>query len=203
MPLRHRIATAVAALAILLASPSSHAASFRIDLPGLVGAYDTPADHREAAYDLGVDLASIESIGFELEMGDANGSLFCTTSIPPHCSAVTQLSIVLSGSGGSSLAFVAHALRRDSLNGFNFSPGGILAPGLGFLADPWPEFLLGREGVVGFRLAETGWGFYRGEILSAKLVIVGTPVPSPSTAGSILLGVAMLSAIGRVRRQTA
>jgi hypothetical protein len=120
---------------------------------------------------------------------------------------VTRFTIVLRGSDGASLELHSSSIRRDSLNEFSYSPGGVLDPEFGFIADPWPGFLFDREGSVSFELwalpGDDAPSFYRGEIQSAKLVIVGTAVPSPSTAGSILLGLAMLSAIGRARRQIA
>jgi hypothetical protein len=188
---------------------AARAASFRIDLPTLSGAYDAPGDQREAAYDLGVRLATIESIGFELEIGDADSGGMCTLSIPGYCTPGTSFTIVLRGPNGASFVATASNLQRNARNTFGFLPGGVLDPEDGFLQDPWPDFLFDREGVVTFELrgftppGGLSPDFHRGEIRSATLVINGTPVPSPSTAASILLGLAMLARFRRVRLRTA
>jgi hypothetical protein len=192
---------------VLLVPFAAHAATFRIDLPGLRGDYDAPGDRREAVYDLGQRLSTIESIGFELELGDADSGGMCTLSIPGYCTPGTQFTIVLRGADGASLQLIGPGfLRPNSLNEFRYTGGGILDPVLGFILDPLPEFLLGGHGSITFELrgfprSEGGsLDFYRGEIRSATFVVNGTPVPSASTAGSILLGLAMLSRRRRIGR---
>jgi hypothetical protein len=189
----------------LLAPVATRAASFRIELPALSGAYDAPGDRREAAYDLGARLATIDSIAFELEIGDADPGGMCTLSIPGYCTPGTSFTIVLRGPDGASFVATSSNLQPNARNSFGFLPGGVLDPEEGFIQNPWPDFLFDREGDVTFELRGfpgpgASLDFHRGEIRSATLVINGTPVPSPSTAASILLGLAMLARPRRAQR---
>lgn len=188
-----------AVLCVVIAPALATAATIRADLPGLAGAYDRPGERRTAAFDLGVRLSAIESVTVELLLGDADRGGLCTLSIPEECTSGTRLRIVLAGDDGGSLPVASSGLRRDTLNALGIAMGGILDPVLGFLQDPWPDFLFAGRGTIDVELIASlgpGWiapGFHRGEVLSAALVVVGTPVPSPSAGASVALGLALLA----------
>lgn len=205
MEQKRRIVAWLIALGASSVATQVDAATFRVDLPELAGAYEQPGDRRATAFDIGTRLVAIESITIELTVGDADTGGLCTASIPAECTAGTVLDLFLSAGTGESLSGGFRGIAPRSVGQTRIFPGGRLDPGLGMVLDPWPQFLFaGRASVdlalVGIRGPGTiPPGFHRADVLSVTIVIEGTPVPSPSVNASILLGLGLLGAHRRSR----
>lgn len=223
--MRPRTASAVlllvgVSLAGIAARPAT-ALSVEVALPGLVGAYDRRGDERSDSFDLGVQFSAIESIQLRFEVGDGARGGACVLSIPGYCTVGSVLEATLSGAG-EQISGSVWGLGRNSPNWLGIprpwlqsarvASGGdfevlpidpnwplTIDPGV---AAPWPHFLLRGWGDVTLRLGgldQPFSGFHRAEILGATLIVTGTPVPAPSTAVSIMLGLLMLKSCARPR----
>ncbi len=193
----------------LLAAGAADAVSIEVAVPGLVGAYERPGESRATHFDVGMHFSEIESILLRFDIGDGDRGGLCTTSIPAYCTVGSILDFALVGPSGERVRGGFSGLGPYARN-WGQIEREVRWIGLeSFELDPWPAFLLDGRGEIILSLAGfgeagvLGSGFHRAEVLGATLIITGTPVPSPSTAASVLLGLVMLQAGAASRRRTA
>jgi len=195
-------------LLVILPAPS-FAVSFSAALPDLVGPIDfaTGAAFPPTTFDVGQQFASIESVSIEIEAHlTAAEWEFCGLSIDPQ-PCVDQAALVgflgvLDEEDrpfpGSIFAVVSVPTPPGSVEetgtwGAEFDNVGnpfgweVLLDGQGTLTLFPDQILFSPLAIIqNFQPAS-------GEVLSARVIIEGTPVPEPSTALLLMAGMALLS----------
>jgi hypothetical protein len=197
-------------IALLIVLPgASFATSFSAPLPDLVGPINfvTGAAHPPTTFDVGQQFIAIESVSIEIEahlvaaqydfcglfsnpqpcidgvallgvvtiMDEEDrsfpGSIFTAVSVP-----APPGTIEVTGTGSSEFGWVANPFGWE-----------ILFDGQGTLT-MFPDQVLFPPGAIiqNFQPAS-------GEIVSARVIIEGTPVPEPSTALLMMFGLTILS----------
>ncbi len=206
-------------LIVLVLPGASHAATFSAPIPGLVGVIDFEphVSGREASFDFGQQFAEIERVSIEIEARvvaeqfDACG----TTSNPQPCvrrvnllgffTLVDEEDKPFLGSISTALSVSddPHATEAtgtgigEFTDPFDLNPFGwdILLDGEGSVTPFW-DALFPAPGLVIQNFEEGS-----GEILGARLIIEGTPIPEPSTAMLLGVGMLLLSGTKRLNRR--
>jgi hypothetical protein len=192
--------------ALILLPGTAGGTTFSAPLPGLVGVVDflPSTGGKEASFDLGQQFSEIQNVWIELEAHVfAREFDVCGTTFDPQpCVHEVQLlgffAIMdedssnpgLVWSDGLSFSDDFHALEGSGVDvaPFNNTLVGwdFLLDGTGSLTLFW-DSALGNPDRIILNVVEPS-----GEIINARLIIEGTPIPEPSTALLLALGLVLL-----------
>lgn len=201
------------ATALIVLPGFAQGESFSVPLPELVGVIDfLPATAgRTASFDFGQHFSAIEIVQIEIEAHVfAREFDVCGTAFNPQpCVHKIQLlglfarldtegHPVFSGQGSGGLSFGAFGdLESSGVDTASFGDQFIhsgfnnLFDGQGSLILFWNTALGNPDRMIRNLIEPSG------EILSARLIVTGTPIPEPSTATLVGLGLLVLATIRR------